>query len=596
MKRKRRPRDGKSALDILEEAVHLLRAKPLLLALYYIGSLPFILGLLYFWTDMSTGATSWRHCSQAAWGLTLLFIWMKTWQVVYALRLLDGIRGETPSPWSIRRILRAAGIQTAIQPWSIVALPIALILMIPFPQALAFFQNVTLFGSGDDEEMRTVLQKSWRQALLWPMQNALLIWLTSPFLLVFASFLIFVLVPVLFSLHPEIPIVFLFFIAALVVFPLCPLGMVTALNIGMVVYLIPWFLKTFLDVETLFSISRAHTMNSTFFAVVCSLSYLCLDPLMKASYCLRCFYGESLRTGEDLKVGLRSSALPGGIVTLLLTLLLSLGPFHSAVAKPGDATLPRPDRSVTARQLDSAIESVLNDPEYTWRMPREKPPEMAGGQGVLYDLLDSIFNALSYGWSYVKKWLTGVWEFIKEILLRIHLSFPKMEKPEARWTSFSRAMIIIPFVCIVAVLAFLAWRAWKNRSPRTVTADVAVTPAPDITREDVDATALPEEGWLNLARELMEKGELRLALRSLYLATLACLARQELITIAKYKSDREYELELRRHSHTQPHLTGVFAENRVLFECAWYGLHEVTPGIMERFLQNQESIRGHAQN
>jgi hypothetical protein len=112
----------------------------------------------------------------------------------------------------------------------------------------------------------------------------------------------------------------------------------------------------------------------------------------------------------------------------------------------------------------------------------------------------------------------------------------------------------------------------------------------------VDATALPEEGWLNLAGELMEKGELRLALRSLYLATLACLARQELITIAKYKSDREYELELRRRSHTQPHLAEVFKENRALFECAWYGLHEVTPGIMERFSRNQERIRGHAQS
>ena len=146
---------------------------------------------------------------------------------------------------------------------------------------------------------------------------------------------------------------------------------------------------------------------------------------------------------------------------------------------------------------------------------------------------------------------------------------------------------------------YASWPCWpslrgahgRHRRPRTVTADVAVKPAPDITREDLDATALPEDGWLNLARELMEKGELRLALRALYLATLACLARQELITIAKYKSDREYELELRRRSHTRPQLAGVFAENRALFESAWYGLHEVTPGIMERFPRNQERIK-----
>jgi hypothetical protein len=155
--------------------------------------------------------------------------------------------------------------------------------------------------------------------------------------------------------------------------------------------------------------------------------------------------------------------------------------------------------------------------------------------------------------------------------------------------------IILPLIGILLVLAFLAWRAWKNRRPPMVAADVVATPVPDITREDVDATALPEEDWLNLAAEFTGKGELRLALRAVYLATLACLARRELITIAKYKSDREYELELRRRSHGQPHLVGIFAECRALFERTWYGLHEVTPIIMDRFLQNQERIREHAQ-
>jgi hypothetical protein len=156
-------------------------------------------------------------------------------------------------------------------------------------------------------------------------------------------------------------------------------------------------------------------------------------------------------------------------------------------------------------------------------------------------------------------------------------------------------LILVPLACIAAVLVLLVWRAWKDRSPRVITTEVCAKPTPDITREDLDATALPEEDWLNLAGELMGKGELRLALRALYLATLASLARQELVTIAKYKSDGEYELELQRRSHATPQLAGIFAENRVLFESAWYGLHEVTPGIMNRFLRNQERIRGHAQ-
>ena len=36
-------------------------------------------------------------------------------------------------------------------------------------------------------------------------------------------------------------------------------------------------------------------------------------------------------------------------------------------------------------------------------------------------------------------------------------------------------------------------------------------------------------------------------------------------------------------------------KNRVLFESAWYGLHEVTSGILDRFSRNQEIIKTHAQ-
>jgi hypothetical protein len=39
----------------------------------------------------------------------------------------------------------------------------------------------------------------------------------------------------------------------------------------------------------------------------------------------------------------------------------------------------------------------------------------------------------------------------------------------------------------------------------------------------------------------------------------------------------------------------VFAENRVIFERAWYGLHEVTPAIMERFSGNMERMRDNGQ-
>ncbi len=217
MKRTSRRPDGKTAVAILEEATYLLRANPFILTPYYIGSFPFILGLLYFWTDMSIGANAWRHCAQAAWGLVLLFIWMKTWQSVYARHLLARIRGETAPRWNMQRIWRAAGIQAAIQPWGNILLPLAFVIMLPFPQALAFFQNATLIGSGDEADIRVVMKKSWRQATLWPLQNALIIWLSSPFMLMVVALLVFVIVPVSSLFNPGAPPLWLFFVALFVV-------------------------------------------------------------------------------------------------------------------------------------------------------------------------------------------------------------------------------------------------------------------------------------------------------------------------------------------------------------------------------------------
>jgi len=56
---------------MIEEAVHILRAAPgALLTVYYIGSVPFVLGLLYFWADMSRSAKAYEHGAMAALGLS----------------------------------------------------------------------------------------------------------------------------------------------------------------------------------------------------------------------------------------------------------------------------------------------------------------------------------------------------------------------------------------------------------------------------------------------------------------------------------------------------------------------------------------------
>ena len=96
---------------------------------------------------------------------------------------------------------------------------------------------------------------------------------------------------------------------------------------------------------------------------------------------------------------------------------------------------------------------------------------------------------------------------------------------------------------------------------------------------------------MKLASELMEHGELRLALRALFLGTLADLAKRNLVNLARFKSNRDYERELQRRSHSSPDLLSAFGDNVAALERVWYGRHEVHPDLVSRFVANVNLIK-----
>src|ERR1035437_10278570 len=97
-----RRQQGLAALELLEQAVHQLRDAPAAtLATYYVGSLPFVLGLLFFWADMSRSAFADQHLAGAALGVAGLFLWLKFWQAVFARNLRASFAGEPPPPLSL---------------------------------------------------------------------------------------------------------------------------------------------------------------------------------------------------------------------------------------------------------------------------------------------------------------------------------------------------------------------------------------------------------------------------------------------------------------------------------------------------------------
>jgi hypothetical protein len=256
---------GRGSLDLLEEAVHLLRQTPhQVLFLYFIGSFPFILGLLYFWADMSRGPFAHRYVAEAAFAVALLYIWMKCWQSIFCARLHSHLLGQPPEKYSLSRIWNLVCSQAILQPLALILLPVAFLLLLPFGWTFAFFQNLLVIGSGNDPDLRRVSRTSWRLAALWPGQN-------HRILMVLAMF-----------------------------------SFVAIVNIAVLMIMIPLLVRMLLGIETMFALSGMHVFNTTFLAVACAFTYLCIDPLIAVVYTLRCFYGESIETGADLISELKS--------------------------------------------------------------------------------------------------------------------------------------------------------------------------------------------------------------------------------------------------------------------------------------------------
>lgn len=593
MDRKRKDPNEKGAIDIIEESFHLLKRAPArVLASYYLGSLPFILGLLYFWADMSKSAYAYANLAPGAFVLCLLFIFMKTCQAVFAHELRALLIGDEPPRRGPGRLLGIMVRQTIVQSSGLFILPLALIALAPFGYTYAFYQNLTALDSSADGEVRGLIKKSMDLSRLWPKQNHVLIWALSPYLMMAAVTMFIVIIPVMETVSPEWTVTMLVIFSSIyliVLMPLSPFGMVIALNIAMAILIVPQLLMMFAGIQTVFSNNPMGMINSTFFAVVCGLTYLCMDPLVKAAYVLRCFYGESLHTGRDLSVELKRLVKAAQTATIVLVLLAGIGVSQSSWAGEDGATpLSETGAIVSPDELDEALDNELHKREYAWRMPRIERPDT--GEGIVGEFLGSIASTF-------KDWGSAALDWVKKAFRRLKKLMPDFQLNPSRdrdLSGISNTLMVVLYLLVGALLcvaAVMLWRIWKRRN--TISHDFvaeAIDLPPDLEDESTTADELLEDEWLALARELMEKGQFRLALRAAFLAGLSHLARRKLIHIAKFKSNRDYKKELLRHAHEERELLDIFSRSTAIYESIWYGMHEATGELLDQVISDQERL------
>jgi hypothetical protein len=552
MKSKQRHRQGKGAFDLIEEATHLLRTAPVAtLAVYYLGAIPFVLGLLYFWADMSRSPFASQHLAEAALGMSAMFLWMKFWQVIFARRVRAQVAGEMPPRWDILCCGRVFVVQAIMQPSGLFVIPLSLVPALPFAWVYAFYQNVTVLADGEPGGTSRLLKKSWKQAALWPGQNHMILSILLAF------------------------------------------GFYVFLNWATLCLLLPQLVKILFGVESSFTKSPFSMLNTTFFAAMFGLTYLCVDPILKTIYALRCFYSESLKSGEDLKAELKPFVIARQTLAAALVILISLVAASPAKASDtniiANAVAPVASKqTVSPPDLDHAINQTIRERKYTWRMPREKIVEPDSQEGIFARFFDNVGKML-------RNWARATLNWLGDLLDKLFRHRRTASTPDNSgygWIMSLQLLLYGLLAAVVAVVAIFLYRLWRDRrrSP-TAVASEAIQPVPDIRDENVRADQLPEDGWTKLARELLERGEFRLAMRAFYLASLSHLAARNLISIARFKSNRDYERELRRRGHSFPDLLSVFGDNIFSFERIWYGMHEANLDLVNQFASNVEKIK-----
>ena len=542
---------GRPAMEILDEAVFFLRSAPLVtISIYFLGTLPFCLGLIYFWFDMTQSADAESRLPGEAFVLTVLYFWMKTCQAVFSRKLLTFLEGEDPEPWTLQRWANTALLQAAFAGSLVILYPLAILATIPFGWVNAFYHSISIVATGSRSTLGSAFGEAVEMARLWPKQNHLILGVL--------------------------------FLAVLVLF----------FNLAVFFVQLPLLLNSLFGFETVFDENISAWNNSSFYLDVLVFCFLLLNPLNKAIYVLRCFYGRSRLSGTDLKAELRrfrdSRPIPDRAAVGALALLLLVTPCWAQ--EPSKAAAPVPVQTDPAAvNLDQAIQKTLQKDEFAWRAPRLKAA----------DTHNEFFDRMAHN---VLDWLKAALRAPAKMLgkfLKWLLSTDR--KHDASKTDFSgvsaipwRGVLFLLAVILIAVLTYLLVRHVRRRP--TLKLD-RLAPAPlrtiDLEAETVQADELPEDSWLALAQQLIEQGELRLALRAFYLATLSALARQQLVRLGASKSNRDYLVELTRRLRGQTTIVPSFRENVRLFEASWYGTHSVTSTIIEIMRANQQQVRNH---
>lgn len=515
----RKPEAG--GVELLEESILALRATPSQdWFVYCSGAIPFVVALLWFCTDALRNVNATANLAGGALTVALLFVWKQLTEAIFAARLHARITGSAAPRIIVASTAKALMRLAAIQPWSILVLLVAALATVPAAAAVFFFRGFSLFAILDPGN---AIARAWasargQQGQAWRFLG--LVTLVS--IVLYVNFLVATMTFAMFS-------------------------------------------KSFFGIDYLLSDPRVLLRSSTIHASLILLVYLCTDALFTAAAVLRCFYGDSIRSGADVLAGIRR-----------LTALATIGVFALCLCAPMAA-------QTDTQTLDRALDETLARREFAWRMP---PSDLTEPPAAV------AWTISAYEW--LGKQLRRIGDWLDEWMRKQQPRDTAGRARTGRAPGDAYRYLMIALLVVAAVALVIIWRsAERGRQDGTLTA-VEPRPAVDVSDEATLADHLSEDSWLSLADELIAKGDHRLALRALYLSGLRLLSERKLVTVQRWKSGYEYLLELKRRSREPARMAPPFQESLRLFELGWYGFYPVDAPMLDELRLRLKELRSHA--
>jgi hypothetical protein len=521
-------------MSALEDALHLLRRTPLsTLLFHWIGSAPFTLGVLLFWNDITQYRPSNAACVADSLALAALLAWMNCWRAAFAWRLRAQLGGQLDgSPTAPFGVWRMAGCQSLLGASKLFVLPLALLMVFPLAQTVAFYRYASVLACRADLSFRQVIAQASKLAGIERAQS----WV----------------------------------VLAAIAF----LQLIVTLNVASAIGILPQLVRMLTGYESVFSRGGMSYVENPLFAMTAvAVGWMAVDPYIQAVYCVMYFRRESLQSGEDLRAalrGLRQAALAGPAAAALLCVFA----IATRAARAADALAPEP--------LRQSIQQTMQGHEYDWRLPAESAAQSK--PSWLVSMVDRAFHGLAWAMQQAGHALTNLLRWI----------FGKLTIEDAPGAAPAHALswgIYLAIAVILVLAGLLVVRILRARRKKPRVAAVAVAAPVRLEDENVTPDRLPEDQWIEMAESCLREQDYLLALRAFYLANLAWLGRREWIAIHAGKTNREYEVDLRRRARAFAEARGLFSQNIAAFERAWYGLHEVAADDVATFRERNGRMK-----